>query len=86
MPKRWLVRRRWLVVLETITYTRIYEQQQLGKCWCVVAGKIFIEKLFFAQNIFICFLYMYENIFPTKKSELWYTYSAPEQESQLCSF
>ena len=29
MPKR------WLVVLEATRYTRIYGQQQLGKCLCV---------------------------------------------------
>ena len=38
MPKRWLVKMRWVVVLEATTYTMIYGQQQLGKCWCVVAG------------------------------------------------
>ena len=26
--------KRWLVVIEATTYTRIYGQQQLGKCWC----------------------------------------------------
>ena len=44
--KRWLVKMRWLVVLETTTYTRIYGQQQLGKYWCVVIGKIFVVKLY----------------------------------------
>ena len=33
MLKRWLVK--LPVVLEATTYTRIYGQQQLGKCWCV---------------------------------------------------
>ena len=28
------VLKRWLVVIEATTYTRIYGQQQLGKCWC----------------------------------------------------
>ena len=37
MPKRWVVKREWLAVLEAITYTRISGKQQLGKCWCVVA-------------------------------------------------
>ena len=30
LPKRWLVKRRWLVVLEATMYTRIYGQQRLG--------------------------------------------------------
>ena len=32
MPKRWLVKKRLLLVLEATTYTRIYGQQQFGKC------------------------------------------------------
>ena len=39
MQKRWLVKRRQLVVLEATTYTRIYGQQQLGKCWCVARSQ-----------------------------------------------
>ena len=62
--------RRQLVVLEATTYTRIYGQQQFGKCWYVYSteptnvGKIFVVK-------FICVKYfrmfsVYENIFTTK--------------------
>ena len=50
MPKRWLVKRRWLVVLEATTYTRIYGQQRLGKYLCVAGanqrGTIFAIKLY----------------------------------------
>ena len=48
MLKRRLVKRRWLVVLEATTYTRIHGQQQLGKCLCVAGsqcGKILVVKL-----------------------------------------
>ena len=54
MPKRWLVKRRLLVVLEA-TYTWIYGGQQFGKCWCVVRSqptsenfhcKIYSSKIF----------------------------------------
>ena len=52
MPKRWLVKRRWLVVLEATTYTRIYGQQQLGKCLRVQGanqcGENFVVKIIFA--------------------------------------
>ena len=51
MPKRWLVKRRWLVVLEATAYTRICGQQQLRMCWCVVVGKIFAVKLY-SRKIF----------------------------------
>ena len=48
--KRWLVKRRWLVVLEATRCTKIYGQQQLGKCLCVAGdnqhGAIFIVKLY----------------------------------------
>ena len=37
MPKRWLVKRKWFVVLEATTYTRIYGQQQFGEH---IAGKL----------------------------------------------
>ena len=60
MPKRWLVKRRWLVVLEAITYTEIYGQQQLRKCLCVAGSKPTWErfhcKIIFAKNIFVHFL------------------------------
>ena len=54
MPKRWLVKRRWFVVLEATTYTRIHGQQQLGKCLCVAGNqreKIFVVKLY-SRKIF----------------------------------
>ena len=63
MPKRWLVKRRWHVVLEATTYTRIYRQQRLGKCLCVAGanqhGTIFVVKYF-------CTFSFYENIFRMK--------------------
>ena len=67
MPKRWLVKRRWLVVLEATTYTRIYGQQQFGKCWCVARSQPTLKKLI----IIICIKYfrmfsVYENIFTMK--------------------
>ena len=83
MPKRWLVKRRWFVVLETITYTRIYEQQQLGKCWCVVAGKIFIEKFFFAQNIFMFFVRVRKNFSNEKKRIMVYIQCSRARELTL---
>ena len=43
MPKRWLVKRKWLVVLEATTYTKKSGQQQMGKCWCVIAGVLSSE-------------------------------------------
>ena len=49
VPKRWLVKMRWLVVLEATAYTRIDGQQQLGMCWCVVAAKIFVIKLYLCK-------------------------------------
>ena len=69
MPKRWLVKRRWLVVLEATTYTRIYGQQQLGKC-LRVAGRQSMQKKFRCKN-YIHIKYfrpfsLYENIFTMK--------------------
>ena len=56
MPKRWLVKRRWLVVLEATTYTKIYGQQQFGKWWCVARSQptsetFFVVKLY-SRKIF----------------------------------
>ena len=69
MPKRWLVKRRRLAVLEATTYTRIYGQQQLGKCLHVAGSQP-------TQKKFICKNYIHvkhfrpfslnENIFTTK--------------------
>ena len=75
MLKRWFVKRRWLVLLEATTYTRIYGQQQLGKCLCVVGNqptrKKFVVKIIFAQNIFVRFLCT-KIFLQRNKSELWY--------------
>ena len=60
VQKRWLVKRRQLVVLEATTYTRIYGQQRLGKCWCVARSqpthKNFRCKIIFVEKIFVHFL------------------------------
>ena len=69
MPKRWLVKRRLLVVLEV--YTTIYGQQQFGKCWCVAQSQPTLEKVF-VVNYYSCKIFSYvfgvpyENIFTTK--------------------
>ena len=69
VPKRWLVKRRWLVVLEATRYIRIDGQQQLRKCLCVAGanqrGTIFVVKLY-SRKIFFCTFSLYENIFTTK--------------------
>jgi len=37
---RWLAMvRRWLVMFGATTYTKIYGQQQWGKCWCVAGSQ-----------------------------------------------
>ena len=69
VQKRWLVKRRQLVVLEATTYTRIYGQQQLGKCWCTARSQP-TRKNFRVKN-FRTFS-VSENIFATNKSELRY--------------
>ena len=66
VPERWPVKRRWLVVLEATTYTKIYGQQQLGKCWCVVIGKIFVVKLY-SRKIFLYVFCQYKKIFLQRK-------------------
>ena len=38
------------------TYTRIYGQQQLGKCWCVARSQPTTEKIFVVKFIHINFL------------------------------
>ena len=63
MPKK------WLVVLEATTYTRIYRQQQLGKC-LRVAGSQPTQKKFRCKN-YIRVKYfrpfsLYENSFSNK--------------------
>ena len=53
MLKRWLVKRRLLVVLEV--YTRIYGQQRFGKCWCVARSQPTFEKIvvnYYSRKIF----------------------------------
>ena len=50
-------------MLEATTYTRVCEQQQLGKCWCVIAGvlsenlKLYLHKLFL--DVFCVRKYVY---------------------------
>ena len=72
MQKRWLVKRRKLVVLEATTYTRIYGQHQLGKCWCVARSqptrKNFVVK-FIRVKYFRTFS-VSENIFATNKKRI----------------
>ena len=54
MPKGWLVKRRWPVVFEATTYTRIYGQRNWG-CAGVLSLvchlKIFVVKLY-SRKIF----------------------------------
>ena len=69
MPKKWLVKRRLLVVLEATTYTRIYGQQQFGKCWCVARSQPTSEKFLLQNYIRVKYFRMfsvYENIITTK--------------------
>ena len=61
MPKR------WFVVLEATTYARIYGQQQMGKCWCVI-GKISVVKLY-SHKIF-SLVFCVQKYFTTTKSKL----------------
>ena len=53
MPKRWLVKSRWLVVLKATTNTRIYivkaaatREVLVCRRWHAVIGKIFVVKLY----------------------------------------
>ena len=69
VPKRWLVKRRWLVVLEATMYTRIYGQQQLGKYLCVAGANqrrtIFVVKLYLRKifsYVFFVRKYFYNEI------------------------
>ena len=67
MPKRWLVKRRLLVVLEAM-YTRLYGQQQFGKCWCVAWSQPTSDVVhvnYIRVKYFHTFS-VYENIFTTK--------------------
>ena len=69
MSKKWLVKRRLLVVLEVTTYTRIYGQQQFGKCWCVARSQPMSEKFSLQNYIRVKYFRMftvYENIFTMK--------------------
>ena len=59
-------------MLEATTYTRIYGQQQLGKCLCVAGGQPTSEKFLLQNYIRIKNFRMFsvhKNIF-TQKSEL----------------
>ena len=50
VPKRWLVKKRLLLVLEATTYTRIYGQQQFGKCVKYFRMFSVYEKYFYNEN------------------------------------
>ena len=70
MPKRWLVKRKWLVVLEATTYTRKVGSSKwesagvsLLVCCC---PKIFVVKLF-SRKIFL-YVFCVQNIFTKKKA------------------
>ena len=66
MPKR------WLVVLEVTTYTRIHGQQQLGEFWYVAGNQPmrlnFVVKLY-SRKIF-SYIFCVQKRFYNKKSEL----------------
>ena len=47
------MKRRWLLVLEATTYTRIYGQQQLGK-YCVFRCKIIFAFYNFVFLFLVC--------------------------------
>ena len=69
MPKRWLVKRRSLVVLQATKHTRIYGQQQFGKCWYVARSQPTSEKFLLSNYIRVKYFRMfspYENIFTMK--------------------
>ena len=75
MLKRWLVKRRLLVVLEAITYTSTYGRQQLGKCWCVYSREqtnvTFVVKLY-SHKIFFYVFCARKYFYNEKKSKLRY--------------
>ena len=56
-------------MLEATTYTRVCRQQQLGKCWCVVAG-VSSENLKYIHIKYFCMLSVYENIFTAIKERI----------------
>ena len=58
-------------MLEDTTYTRIYGQQQLGKCLCVAGSQPMSEKLYSRKKFSYVFC-IRKNFFITKKSELRY--------------
>ena len=70
MPKRWLVKRILLVVLEVTTNTRIYGQQQFGKCWCVAWSQPTSENLELFRVKYFRTFSVYENIFTTKIKQI----------------
>ena len=72
MPKRWLVKSRWLVVLEVTMNTEAAATREVLVCgrWRAVVGKIFVVKLY-SCKIF-SYVSVYENIFATRKTELRY--------------
>ena len=73
-------------VFEATAHTRICGQQQLGKCWCAVAGVSLSEK--FSMENYMRIKYfrtfsVYENIFTTKKVNYGSCFPV-EKEDQLC--
>ena len=77
MPKRWLVKRRWLVVRGYHIYKDIWAAAIGEVLVCsrepTNEGKIFVVKLYLRKifsSIFCVQKYVYENIFTRKKSEL----------------
>ena len=63
------MKRRWFVVLEATTYTRIYGKQQLGKCLRVAGSqpmrknfvvKIYSRKIF--SSVFFVRKYFYNEV------------------------
>ena len=67
MQQRWLVKSRLLVLLEATMYTRIYGQQQFGKCWCVARSQPTSENL----ELYLCKIFsVYENMFTMKIKQI----------------
>ena len=67
------MKRRLLVVLEATMYTRIYGQQQFGKCWCLAWSQPTSEKFSFVKFIHVKYFStfsVYENIFTTKIKQI----------------
>ena len=61
------MKRRWLVVLEATTYTRIHGQQQLGKCLCVTGSQPMGKN---SRKILCKIFSLYKNFFTTKIKQI----------------